>query len=202
MTRLTMTMNSDPDAPPSGLRFDYQLEVRNSLDSQTWRGLMTGRFYPSGGLGRGRGEIELNVSNVRAAEYPVEEFSDLAKLRIKYDRVAKPISIEMAFESTQASSQTTAIYRYLENADASGEMVFAITQPDVLARKVSMRSRWKPSGAGRADASVLEGGLTLVTDPTGVDCWGPDSRATYVRRGWKRPLIRATLSPVPTRSSG
>ena len=46
---------------------------------------------------------------------------------------------------------------------------------------IGIRSRWLASGAGRGDARVTEG-LAALGGNVGIDCWGPDTRATYVRR--------------------
>jgi hypothetical protein len=40
-------------------------------------------------------------------------------------------------------------------------------------------SRWQGAGAGRADLIVTLANVTWIRD---TDCWGPDTRATYIYR--------------------
>lgn len=75
-------------------------------------------------------------------------------------------SVEMAFEGMRErrdpqAEPTDVLYRYLENADTSGEFQFAFSEnihdpsEDRPEKEIiQIRSRWDETGAGRADARV------------------------------------------------
>jgi hypothetical protein len=93
-----------------------------------------------------------------------------------------PYTAEMTVRNVPGAPAPGATYAYSENADGSGEMTFVWRVRDnVWLQAAELHSRWVAGGAGRADASIVEG-LAAAAGARGVDCWGPDTRATYVRR--------------------
>jgi hypothetical protein len=186
LVRISAVRVLDTTRDPAELRFDYQVEYRHARRADMpWGLLLKGFFYPlSGGARRGRGELTLDLRQARADGYPVSDFNELAVLTIKHQRSQFPITIAVDVQNVPDSKTPHYTYDYTENADGSGAMAFVVHPADIRWQSIEIKSRWLGTGAGRGDARVTEGLLTIVTDPTGTDCWGPDGRATYVRRGW------------------
>lgn len=180
--QIRMVMDRKPDAAVAGFgyHFDYQLQVRRArLPDAPWLSLLTGSFAPSGGARKGSGQMIFDTVAARAAGYPLTEFGDLQRLDVTYQTVSFPVTVDMVIANRPGADSPGATYQYRERADGSGEMVFAWRTKE--ARSLQVRSRWLGSGAGRSDVRVTEGlGLGLG----GVDCWGIDTHATFVRRDW------------------
>jgi hypothetical protein len=168
--------------------FRYLIEFhRAGAAGDPWKPLMTGTF----GLGRVQGELVLDLDPARQSGYPVKQFDKLQKLVLRYQRRMTPMTVEMTIENLpeppnpalpMATPLTTgATYRYQDEADGSGGLVFVVRGADIRAQALEIRSRWSETGAGRADARIIEGFLATGL-PLGIDCWGPDGRATYLMR--------------------
>ncbi|HEY0706063.1 MAG TPA: hypothetical protein VGG33_04665 [Polyangia bacterium] len=178
-----MTMVRVVDA--AGPRFDYQIEFRRAGDAQApWTPLITGLFLPLSPTETRPNQIVLDLVEARRQGYPVSDFNELEELRIAYQRRVPPYRTTMTVRNVKEAQSPGATYNYSENADRSGEMTFAWQVRDnIWVSAVELFSRWISSGAGRADARILEG-LAAVAGSRGIDCWGPDARATYLRRDW------------------
>jgi hypothetical protein len=170
-----------------GLSFDYQIEFHQAgAAALPWQALIAGNFVPAGGTRLGRGRIVLDLVQARQQGYPVADFNELEHLEIDYQRRVPPFTTTMSIRNVAGAKPPSATHTYAENADRSGEMIFVWqVQEPMLTSAVELHTRWVASGAGRGDARVLEGG-PLVTALRGIDCWAPDTRATYVRRDWDR----------------
>ena len=178
--RMTVTRNG---ASPRGLQFAYDMEFqRVGAAAGSWQPLLSGTFIPAGGARLGRGTISLDLVSARREGYPVAEFNELQDLKIAYQRTSAPYTVEMKVRNVPEAPTPGADYAYAENADGSGQMSFVWQVRDNLwVQAAELVSRWVPGGAGRADARIIEG-LAAAAGALGVDCWGPDTRATYVRR--------------------
>jgi hypothetical protein len=182
--RLTMVRSG---SVVEGLDFGYQIEFHKvRADALPWQALITGNFIPAGGTRLGRGHIVLDLVEARRQGYPVADFNELEYLEIDYQRRVSPFTTTMTIRNIPGAPVPGASYSYAENADRSGEMTFVFRPALTPNMPVELHTRWLASGAGRGDARVLEGG-PLVTGLRGIDCWGPDTRPTYVRRDWAQP---------------
>ena len=79
-------------------------------------------------------------------------------------------------------------YAYDRNPDGSGSFEF-LTFEDIhddvsmtLQEKLTVRSRWNTSGAGRADYEASEGNLSSAV--TGNECWDTSFNSQYVNASW------------------
>lgn len=184
--RMTMVRISEGAGP----RFDYQIEFRRTADVQaTWSPIILGVFFspvaPTATPADARlNKIVLDVVEARRQGYPTADFNELEELQIEFQRRDAPYRTKMTVRNMKESPNPGSTYVYAENADSSGEMTFVWQVRDnVWVAAVELYSRWIASGAGRADARIIEG-LAAVAGSRGIDCWGPDTRATYVRRDW------------------
>lgn len=179
--RLRMTRGSDGAA---GQRFLYEIEFHRVGDAAApWQRLIAGTFAPATGFRRGTGEVELTLVAARAAGYPVAEWKDLQTLHIKYQRTTAPITVELTFENLPSNETPGGTYSYAEAADGAGAMNFVWRRRDnALVQALGIMARWRPDGAGRADARVVDGVPALLNAVVGIDCWGPEGRNTYLRR--------------------
>jgi hypothetical protein len=172
--RLRMSRDFSREEPSFRYEFEFH---RAGLASGPWERLLSGTF----GLDRGHGEIVLDLTAARKSGYPVGEFEDLQRLTLSYQRRQYPIELKMAIEYVDESTKPDSSFRYLENPDKSGELSFLLRPQNLLIQTLEVRSRWNPTGAGRADARITEG-VYAMGNPLGIDCWDVDARATYVLR--------------------
>jgi hypothetical protein len=93
-------------------------------------------------------------------------------------------------------------YAYVHHAGGSGSMDFsydAAAQLGMADGRATVRSRWQPNGAGRADAKLTSS--TLGTPATASECWNNTFRSTAFARSWA-PLLdygtQATDCVYPT----
>ena len=177
--RLVIDRVGDPLAPT---RFEYEVQFRRARElSAAWTPLIRGSFAPGGGVRRGEGSLQFLSAPARTATYPLEGLTETDELRIDYQTRAFPMTVKLTLVGFPTRQQ--AVYEYAESADSSGTMSFRFPTPQggAFASALQIRSRWNGAGAGRADVTVAEGAFAGAR---AVDCWGIDTRATYVLRGW------------------
>jgi hypothetical protein len=172
--RMVMDRVGDPNQPA---RFDYQVEFRSRLDATApWTPIITGEFAPRAGVRRGVGVFHFVATGARAAGYPLEGLVGVERLDIQYSTAEFPLRAKI--DSVDYPGGRKASYEYQQEQDGAGSMLFTFPTPNlgIWVSALEIRSRWKGTGAGRADVRVV-GGLAL--DKTGVECWGTDTRRTY-----------------------
>jgi hypothetical protein len=171
------------------MRFEYRIEFQATGSAAPWAPLFSGNFAPLGGVRHGRGELHFTAVAARAAGYPLDGLIGLQTLDIAYDTSGYPISLHIDVTDFPLNNQAS--YQYLEQQDGSGSMrfVFPFAAGGIFASSLEIYSRWVGSGAGRADVKVLAG---LATGMKGVDCWGIDTRATYVHRDWEKTVEKGS----------
>lgn len=180
--RVTIDRIGDPARPE---RFQYFVEVRRAKDTTApWLPVIQGHYVPGAGVRRGKGEMIFTAKDARAAGYPLKDLDGLDTIRIEHDRVDFPMRPLTVKVHIAASSGETIDYEYTENPDGSGEMMAAFPTPEggALAEAATLHSRWLGSGAGQAVFRVVKGTLVLIGKTKNADCWGIDTRATYVYR--------------------
>jgi hypothetical protein len=185
--RLRMSRGPGGGEPSFGYVFEFH---RVGAPRDPWQRLMSGTF----GLNRGHGELVLDLELARKSGYPVSEFKDLLRITVGYQRRAYPFTVDMKLENVPESPNPEATYGYSENADGSGSLTFVWRRRDnVLAQAIEIRSRWNATGAGRADARIIEG-FAAMANALGIDCWGPDGRTTYLLREYGSRREEGTAS--------
>src|SRR5204862_49853 len=89
---------------------------------------------------------------------PVDPNDHLQVLEIEYQRIAYPITVTVRFQNEPGTDVPGGAYAYVENQDHSGAMLFRWRNDrDIWAQALEIISRWDATGAGRADARVVEG---------------------------------------------
>jgi hypothetical protein len=175
-----------------GYLFTYQIEFHRRGDaSAPWFPLITGQFAPgAGGVRRGSGDLHVILTDARAQGYPVPEWGEIDRIDIVHKRLDYPHTVDMTMTNVATAPFPRAEFQHSLNADGSGEVRFVLRPRDlgIYVQAIAIRTRWLPTGAGRGDARVTEG-LAALSGNVGIDCWGPDTRATYVRRDWANPKI-------------
>jgi len=177
--RLVIDRVGDPLAPT---RFEYEVQFRRARElTAAWTPLIKGSFAPGGGVRRGEGSLQFITGAARSATYPLEGLNETDELRIDYQTRSFPVTVKLTLVGFPTRQQV--VYEYAEAADGSGGMKFEFPTPQggVLVSALQIRSRWNGAGAGRADVGVTKG---FAAGQTGTDCWGIDTRATYVFRQW------------------
>ena len=157
----------------------------------------------------------LDLALARQSGYPVTEFKDLQRLTLRYQRRERPFTVEMDARERAREPQPRGHLPLRRERRRLGQPVLRLAP----ARQPAGRRDPQPlgrTGAGRADARIVEG-LAAMGNALGIDCWGPDGRATYVLREYGRrreegvatdcvfpaPLIRArAVRPAPIRERG
>jgi hypothetical protein len=169
-----------PEAP---VRFAYSIEFRAKADATApWMPLFRGEFVPGPDARHGTGTLQFTSAAARAAGYPLGGLAGIDNLTIEYRTDAFPVRVRVSVVSSPAME--SAVYDHTEEQDGSASMVFTFPTPGPSVTSLEVRSRWLGSGAGRADVKVLAG-LPLFVGVTGTECWGIDTRATFIRRPWE-----------------
>jgi hypothetical protein len=175
MARLVIQRQSE--AP---LRFQYGVELRAPGAADTaWLSLINGSFAPNGNARRGTGVLHFGAAAARAAGYALGGLAGVETLDIEYQTDAYPLHLRITEVTFPAMN--SAVFDHTEQQDGSGALLFAVSGDGPLISDLEIRSRWLGSGAGRADLLVVAG---LLMGKQGTDCWGIDTRPTYVHRDW------------------
>jgi hypothetical protein len=169
--------------------FAYRIEFRARADEAApWQALISGSFIPGTDARHGAGSLEFKAAAARAAGYPLGGLAGIEHLVIEYKTSAFPLRVQISVVNYPALEMAT--YEHNEEQDGSGSMVFTFPTAGPIVTSLQIRSRWLGSGAGRADVTVLTGAPVAV-GLTGTDCWGIDTRPTFIHRAWE--LARADV---------
>lgn len=170
------------------LHMEYWIQVRpEGTDDSAWTSYLHGNYESKGSARNGNGEIELLISDVRNALYPIDNdpgLKELDYLLVSYDNAGFPITVRMKIENNPISIAKTQAkeYQYRQEQDGSGSMTFDLQGlTDIgIAVTAKMVSQWIGSGAGRADLTVkLAAENQDLFTTLGTDCWDIDSIETY-----------------------
>jgi hypothetical protein len=181
--RLVVDRLSTPGQP---LLFSYRIEFRlRAPQDGTFAPLITGEFTPNGNARKGTGVLHFTSTAARAASYPLGGLLPIESIDIEYRTDAFPLRIKVTV--VNVADRQPWVYQHTEDQDGAGSMEFIFPTPGPIVTSARIRSRWLGSGAGRADVDVLTG-LPIALGAKGIDCWGIDTRPTYVHRDWDRSV--------------
>jgi hypothetical protein len=188
LNRIVMVRVADP-AEALHYHLEYSVEFRRASGTDAdWQPLLTGRFYPAGGVRRGRGQVRLDRGPALAAGYPVkgrhqDPNDHLLVLEIEYQRIDYPITITARVQNEPDAQSSGGVYAYAENRDGSGAMSFSWRNDrDIWATQLEIITRWDATGAGRSDARVVDGLAATWTNVSFVDCWDALAHSSYELR--------------------
>lgn len=168
--RLVMEENGDDV-------FDYTVEARPRASSGAFVAVMTGKHtFRQGGA---QGELDVDFGAYVALDNPQ---AYQGRAHVTYARSAagdQDVSVLFLQPAQPGGRETSITYGFVQRKGGEGALTFVLDQ-DFDARtaakeRLSVTSRWQPSGAGRADARVAGG--DVLTPFTFSECWAP----THVR---------------------
>lgn len=124
----------------------------------------------------GKGKFTLNWENARRLP---ENDGNVGSAEIRYSRLDElaTTSVEMSFSQVRSDEDPEARvdgeYSYHATPGAGGDFDFVFSQDSAdegpAKERLSIKSRWQESGAGRSDVK-LSGG-DMETEATATDCW-------------------------------
>ena len=181
-----MIMRRDLDNPQ---QFDYEISVHKigngALD---WPVLIRGWFLAGQTARKGNGHVELVTADARAEGMDLTDLGMLDHLEIDYDTAADPLWVAMTVTSLPAPGSADPppmlVYTYKANAAGQGQMTFDLYANLVAGPAIedlNVTARWLPTGAGRAQATIVSG------DGQGsqqTECWDSSFRRTYDIKPW------------------
>ena len=151
--------------------------------------VLTGSHTPGDGPGRGSGAWVFDLTTAHGLDEIAHEaigeiavdfsLGDARELEVRFTEVQGP-------RDAMASS---ALYRYTDAADSSGTFDFvsnldihADDDPSLDRRELlQVRSRWLPTGPGRADVVATHGDLAAGVQVDLEECWDDGFARTWVR---------------------
>jgi hypothetical protein len=163
--KLDVTANADGT-------FDYVLSGRSkTVANAPFLAVITGHADPAAGAGLGNGSFNLDF-DASAQVDPIDNANNKGQIGATYDLAARHLGLHLA-STDAAGAPTTADYTYDAGADNSGNMSFS-AQTDVgggpALENLIIRSRWLPTGSGRADVRI-DGGDLGTTQAQASQCW-------------------------------
>lgn len=177
--RLTVIQNS------AGA-YAWSLEGRRVADGDAaaYESVIAGVAEP-GRPHRGAGTIVMDFDTAERLD-PAGNDGE-GRLEVEYDLETDPASIGMDYTRTAvggggAPAEATAHYEYREASSGAGDFVFAIhgdlDDTGSAAEDAQVRSRWLPTGAGRADIRISAGDLGAQV-LIGSECWDSSFARVY-----------------------
>jgi hypothetical protein len=186
---------------PKQFSFSLEARAKGSQSEADFLPLLDGEATREAGVHKGKGTMSLHFDNARKLHPATCERGTIV---YAFDNTAGVATLDVVF-SQFANQNTTnklcrdeapadAQYRYERAADGAGNFVFTVGQ-DIhklseqkpLREKVSMRSRWQASGAGRSDVRISEGEVTQDLAKAGfqtnqvvaAECWNGSFQVVY-----------------------
>lgn len=152
--------------------YEYRLSGRSKLVAGApFEVIIDGTADPRPGALRGRGTFLLDF-DAGGRINPIDTNDARGTLSATYDLGAHRLAL--AIDTTDEHGEpVVADYAYRETADGGGDMVFDF-QADAggtpAPERVTLRSRWLATGAGRADGRLIGGDLG-TTGAIASECW-------------------------------
>lgn len=155
-------------------RFDGKSKTVAAADFTT---VISGNAVPGAEPHRGQGTFLMDFDAAEEVD-PIDN-DGRGTVEIAYDlenRDDTPATLTMAIDSRDDLGNPVHFdYDYARNIDGSGDLVFGIhgdlDDEGGAAEDAIIRSRWLPTGAGRADVMVSDGDLGQGVTVTGSECW-------------------------------
>ncbi|HVK74899.1 MAG TPA: hypothetical protein VM734_16335 [Kofleriaceae bacterium] len=168
--RLTVTELADGT-------YDWKLDG-HSLTTPTdpWETLVGGNAH-----GDGTGDFTLDFDAAERVN-PIDNDGQ-GVIGVEYDVAARTLAMTIDTVADQGAGPVPVQfdYAYREASDGAGDMVFSVfadtADPGTLPEEATLRSRWLPTGAGRADLRLRNG--DLQAEVTASECWSAQFRRVY-----------------------
>jgi hypothetical protein len=152
--------------------FAYTLSGRSKTQAgATFEAVIDGTADPRAGELKGSGEFLVDFDASRRVN-PIDSGDAKGSMDVNYNLANR--HLDLVLMSTDALDQPVlADYAYNEAADGGGDMVFDFSTNaggTAALETATLRSRWQPGGAGRADARIAGGDLG-AQQVTASECW-------------------------------
>lgn len=177
--RLTVRQNA-------ALDYEWSLEGRRKSDgaSAPFEAVVAGVATP-GRPNRGSGTFTIDFDTAEKLD-PVGNDAQ-GQLSATYDLESDPASLIIDYERDAAQpdgtiAKATLHYEYAEASDRSGDFQFSLhgdlDENGSAWERADVRSRWLPTGEGRADVKIQGGDMGTVT-VTASECWDASFGRVY-----------------------
>jgi hypothetical protein len=151
--------------------YEYKLSGRSKTQANAqFEVVIDGKADPRLGDLKGNGQFLLDFDAGRRVN-PIDAGNDRGTVTATYDLTARHLGLEID-TIDELGAPVMADYGYNEAADGGGAMIFNITGDaggGTKKESITLRSRWLPTGAGRADARLASGDLAAPV--TASECW-------------------------------
>jgi hypothetical protein len=176
---------------PNAFKYTLEAKPKGSADTE-YAAVITGSHTVAvdedGKAIKGYGEGRFDIDYDKAARLP---FQDSKKGRVSF-HYARPsptaaVSVDVDLKEfvNDAAVPNTAAYRYSQVPQGEGSFEFATDSnihwfdpAKVALERWTIKSRWKATGAGRADVRATGGDLTSPV--TLNECWDTNFRSTFL----------------------
>lgn len=176
--RLVVTANDDGT-------FDWTLDGQSKTSEGPFIAIITGHAVPDETPGeaphRGSGEFTIDFDAGEAVN-PVDNTPDTGNVQVTYDLAERLVTMH-AEGVDELANPASFDYFYDEADDGSGDFQFALDADledsgSPAREQAIIRSRWQPTGAGRADA-MLSGGDLGEVSVEATECWDTQFRRVF-----------------------
>jgi hypothetical protein len=162
-----LVVSRDPD----GASFDWTLSAQaKSRPTSAFVTVATGVAKPSGTPHHGSGSFTMDFD---AAQTLDGAHDATGKLDVTSYSNVGPAQLAVTYTGAKDGTVSTQIdniaYQFADDATGGGDLQFAVHNT-TTGNAVSVHSRWKNDGSGRADVQGTSGALSPLQDS---DCWGP-----------------------------
>jgi len=152
--------------------YAYTLSGRSkTVVGAPFEAVVDGTADPRAGELAGRGEFLIDFDAGKRIN-PIDAGDAKGSVDVSYDLAQRHLALTL-MSTDDAGQAVAADYAYNEATDGSGDMVFDVgtnAGGGAQLERVTLRSRWLATGAGRADAR-LAGGDLGTTEATASECW-------------------------------
>jgi hypothetical protein len=170
--KLQVTANADGT-------FSYVLSGKSKTAANAvFEDLIDGVADPRPGDGKGTGHFLVDFDHGRDVN-PISSGDARGSMDVNYD-LAKA-HIDLTLMSSDLPGTPTADYAYNAAKDGGGDMTFDVNANvggTPALEKLTLRSRWLGTGAGRTDARITGGDLASV-QVTASECWSTSFGRVY-----------------------
>lgn len=177
-------------------KFQYEFDARaKTADDSAFITILAGTHTRGATEGFGSGTFSLDWDAARTLP---DHGDEVGKATFTYARESFASSGTVDVNFTGIKEDKTgelfdAVYKYSDTPGAGGNFQYAATQdylPEpgntgTAKEKLTIRSRWQQTGAGRSDVRLSGGDLTATgTVGTANECWDSNFASVYMLQSW------------------